>query len=136
MMMRIGANTWPQGAPAAAAPRPESGFRLRPRQAVAPAAGVSLPGGLLALGAAMSSPRDVLARRRGRAMLSGLGELQRAILAGAPDAGALHGLAGLVEGEDGDDPEMAEAMRALALRARIELARRGVERNEAVTTSR
>ena len=77
------------------------------------ASNISVAGGLLGLGAVLPSPRDVLARRRGRALLGGLGALQRALLAGEPDAAALHGLAGLVEGEDGDDPGMAEAMRAL-----------------------
>ena len=136
MMMRIGPSAWPQGAAASALSRPEPGFRLRARQAAVGTAAVPVSGGLWALGATLPSPRDVLARRRGRAMLSGLGELQRALLAGQPESGALQSLAGLVEGEDGEDPEMAEAMQALALRARIELARRGVEREAAAPTSR
>ena len=135
MMMRVGSNGWPQ-APTGTAPRAESGFRLRPRQATVATGGVGTAAGLLALGAAMPSPRDMLARRRGRAMLGGLGALQRALLAGEPDAAALRGLAGLVEGEDGEDPAMAEAMRALALRARIELLRHEMADGEAVASSR
>lgn len=128
--MRIGPNGWPP-ASTGVAQKPQAGFGLRPRAAVAAAGGVAVAGGMMGLGGIMPSPRDVLARRRGRALLGGLGALQRAMLAGRTDDEALRGLAGLVEGEDGEDPEMAEAMRALALRARIELAR-----TEAVTTSR
>lgn len=126
----MGSGGWPQR-PAGMAARPQAGFGLPSRPTVAAATGPAAPGGLLALGPIMASPRDVLARRRGRALLGGLGALQRALLAGRPDDEARRSLAGLVDGEDGDDPEMAEAMRALALRARIELARA-----EAVTTSR
>ena len=135
-MMRVGANAWPAGPAAQAMPRPEQGFRLRPQAAAVAASAVARPGGLLSLGAVMPSPRDALARRRGRAMLGGLDALQRALLGGGPEGPALRSLAGLVEGEEGDDPEIADAMRALALRARIELARRGMERGESVTASR
>ena len=130
MMLRVGPANWPPRMTPVPA-RSEAGFRLPPSPAALATAAVARPEGLLPLGGAMPTPRDVLARRRGRALLGGLGALQRALLAGKADAGALRSLAGLVDGEDGDDPDIADAMRALALRARIELARA-----EAVTTSR
>jgi hypothetical protein len=52
------------------------------------------------------------------------------MLAGADNPDVMRGLAGLLEGENGDDPELADALRALALRARIELARRGIQRRD------
>jgi len=136
MLMRIGAGGYPHTMAPGPAGRSEPGFRLQPRQAAAAASPVSSPGGLLALGATMASPRDGLARRRGRALLGGLDALQRAMLGGGDAAAALHGLAGLVEGEDGDDPDLAEAMRGLALRARIELVRRGMDRGQTVSPPR
>ena len=112
-----------QGAP------PPGGFRIPERaSAITPAA---LPGTELAgLVAASASPRDHMARRRGRALLRGLDDLQRDMLAGADNPDVMRGLAGLLEGENGDDPELADALRALALRARIELARRGIQRRD------
>ena len=70
----------------------------------------------------------MLARRRGRAMLGGLQALQSGLLGGTVDPAAMRALSGLLEGEDGEDAELADAMRALALRARIELLRRGLSR--------
>ena len=114
---------------------PAGGFRIPERaSAIAPAA---LPAteaaGLLV---AIASPRDHLARRRGRALLRGLDDLQRDLLAGTANPDVMRGLAGLLEGEDGDDPELAESLRALALRARIELARRGILRDDQPDDSR
>ena len=134
--MRIGANGWPQATTAQLAPRPDQAFRLRPRAVVMACPAAAPPAGLLALSAGMPSARDTLARRRGRAMLGGLDTLQRAMLGGGPEGPALRSLAGLVEGEDGEDAAIAEAVRALALRARIELARRECDRERSVTTSR
>jgi hypothetical protein len=110
------------------APLP-GGFRIPERaSAITPAA---LPGIEMAgLVAAIASPRDHLARRRGRALLRGLDDLQRGLLAGADNPDVMSGLAGLLEGEDGDDPALADTLRALALRARIELARRGIQRED------
>jgi hypothetical protein len=75
--------------------------------------------------------RDAAARRRAEAMLEELGGLQRDLLApggaGADPAGRLRRLAALrAEAEDGADPALREAVRAVALRAAIELARRGL----------
>lgn len=134
--MRIGPMAWALPAAGTAA-RPEQGFRVAAKPASMPAASVSLPGGLLALGAAMPSARDALARRRGRALLGGLAELQRGLLDGRTAPATLERLAGLVEGEDGDDPAIADAMQALALRARIELLRHGLDQGrQAITPSR
>jgi hypothetical protein len=65
-------------------------------------------------------------------MLEELGGLQRDLLAPAgagadSAAGRLRRLAALpAEAEDGADPALREAVRAVALRAAIELARRGL----------
>ena len=103
------------------------GFRLPASQARAPAAALTSAGATALVGA-MLSARDQVAQRRGRALLGGLASLQRELLGGAPDAAAMQRLAGLLEGENGEDPALAEAMAAVALRARIELLRRGVTR--------
>ncbi len=81
--------------------------------------------GLLALQeTAPAAERDARARRRGDAMLRELAALQRDLLAGRADAGRLHVLAELAAGEAAADPALAEAVDAIALRVRIELARR------------
>ena len=114
---------------------PAGGFRIS--QLAAPIAPAAVPGievaGLLA---ATASPRDHVARRRGRALLRGLDELQRDLLAGTANPDVMRGLSGLLKGEDGDDPELADTLRALALRARIELARRGIQRGDEADESR
>ena len=122
--MRIGPNGWPAMPMGVASARPEAGFRLPGRQPIATVGAVSAHAALLGVRAAMPSARDVVARRRGRALLGGLQALQRGLLGGAADATAMQALSGLLDGEDGEDPELADAMRAVALRARIELLRR------------
>jgi hypothetical protein len=62
--------------------------------------------------------------------------MQRDLLAGTANPDVMRALAGLLEGEDGDDPELADTLRALALRARIELARRGIQRGDEADESR
>jgi len=49
------------------------------------------------------------------------------LLRGGTDTGRLHRLAMLGEGEAAADPDLREAVEAIALRARIELARRGFD---------
>jgi hypothetical protein len=69
--------------------------------------------------------RDAAARRRGHAILDELRGLQAELLGGrAPDPARLARLAASGAGEEGADPGLREAVRAVALRARIELARR------------
>ncbi|HYZ33746.1 MAG TPA: flagellar assembly protein FliX, partial [Crenalkalicoccus sp.] len=54
-----------------------------------------------------------------------LGGLQAELLGGTPDPDRLARLAALQDGEEGCDPGLREAVRGLALRAAVELARRG-----------
>ena len=69
--------------------------------------------------------RDRRARRHGRALLEGLGELQRALLGDGEDSAALDRLAALVEHcPEAADPALRATLAAVALRARVELARR------------
>jgi hypothetical protein len=111
--------------------------RMRPRAAggegfrVPATGGQVMPGGALAaslpmagIGAAMPSMRDMAARRRAGALLGGLTALQREMLGGTPDSAVLARLPDLLDGEDGEDPALAELLQGLALRARIELLRR------------
>ncbi len=67
--------------------------------------------------------RDAAARRRAASILDELRGLQAELLGGRPDPGRLARLAALQDGEDGSDPGLREAVRAVALRARVELAR-------------
>ncbi len=92
--------------------------------AAASAAGaVGLP--LLALQEAGGrSARDAAARRRASSILDELQGLQAELLGGRSDPARLARLAALEAGEEGADPGLREAVRAVALRARIELARR------------
>jgi hypothetical protein len=68
---------------------------------------------------------DREARRRGNDMLAALGELQRALLAGGGDAGALQRLVELSASvRRATDPRLAALVSAIVVRARVELARR------------
>lgn len=70
--------------------------------------------------------RDRQARRHGRAMLDALRDMQLAMLAGdcADAAARLAALAG--QGVDAADPALQAILSALAVRAQVELARRGL----------
>ena len=129
MRIRTGQAFRPQGA-AVAGPHHAAagGFRVPGQQpgAAAMAVGAAAVAGLVG---SVASPRDQLARRRGGALLRGVDSLQRELLAGISNPSVMQQLVGLLEGEDGEDPALAEAMRGLALRARIELARRGINRD-------
>ncbi|BDG73033.1 flagellar assembly protein FliX [Roseomonas fluvialis] len=81
--------------------------------------------GLLALQeTAPAAERDARARRRADAMLDELSALQRDLLRGRADPARLRRLADLTQGETAADPALAEAVAAISLRVRIELARR------------
>ncbi|CAH0141706.1 flagellar assembly protein FliX [Roseomonas sp. CECT 9278] len=81
--------------------------------------------GLLALQeTAPAAERDARAHRRGEAMLRELAALQRDLLAGRSDPARLHSLLELTTGEAAADPVLRDAVAAIALRVRIELARR------------
>lgn len=69
--------------------------------------------------------RDAAARRRAASILDELRGLQAEALGGRRDPARLRRLAELQAGEDGADPGLRETVRAVALRARVELARRG-----------
>jgi len=89
-------------------------------------AGIGL--GLLAAQESAEAPaRDAAARARAEGLLEELTGLQRDLLRGRRDPGRLERLAALEAGEEGADPALREAVRAIALRARLELARRGWE---------
>ncbi len=68
--------------------------------------------------------RDAAARRRASSILDELRGLQAELLGGRPDPARMARLAALQSGEEGADPGLREAVRAVALRARIELVRR------------
>jgi len=144
MDMRIRPNSWarpaslatPAGGQVGAGQGAAAGFRLPASQAGAASATAQAgPSAAAGLVGSVASPRDQLARRRGRALLGGLSSLQRELLGGAADSAAMQRLAGLLEGEDGEDPELAQAMQDVALRARIELLRRGISRGGEPDTS-
>lgn len=82
------------------------------------------------------SERDAAAGRRARSLLRELQGLQTELLGGRADPARLRRLAALESGEEGADPGLRDAVRAVALRARIELERRGgaanAERSAAV----
>ncbi|MDT8266848.1 flagellar assembly protein FliX, partial [Roseomonas sp. DSM 102946] len=61
--------------------------------------------------------------RRGTAMLEELAGFQADLLRGRADPDRLRRLAGLSEGEMPPDPHLAEALAAISLRAKVELAR-------------
>ncbi len=70
--------------------------------------------------------RDRRARKHGRAMLDALARLQLGLLANEADGPALAGLAALLDQcPDAADQGLRDALAAVSLRARIELARRG-----------
>lgn len=88
-----------------------------------------------AIGAAAAredgAARDAEAERRAVAMLDALARLQLARLDGQADAAALERLAVEAEGEAGADPALAAVMAGIALRARVELARRRMQADAA-----
>lgn len=108
------------------------GFSVRPD--AEGVAGSAALGGLVPVGLGMlalqesgsAAERDAAARRRAESILQELQGLQAEILAGGdvgPDR--LARLAALEAGEEGADPGLREAVQAIVLRAKVELARRG-----------
>lgn len=109
--------------------RPGSGFRVpahgRPAPA-APAAEVALSGILTLQEVDAPEQRDRDARRRGQDLLAELAALQRALLsaAGTAPAAALQRLATLAQAvPPAADPALRQAVAAIVLRCRVELAR-------------
>ncbi|MCR0981281.1 flagellar assembly protein FliX [Roseomonas populi] len=125
----IGGTARAAGPSATRTPPRGGGFRLPaatgPAEA-APMAAVA-PVGLLAVQAADgAAERNRRGAARARGLLKELSALQAGLLRGEADAGGLARLAELAEGESPDDPALADALAGIALRARIELARRGI----------
>lgn len=79
--------------------------------------------------------RDAAAQRRAASLLDELQGLQAELLGGQPDALRLARLAALQTGEEGVDPQLNAIVRAIALRARVEIARRmpDMHRSKAVS---
>ena len=123
--MRIGAIN---GSPAAPRRASRGGTFALPAEAKETAAnGAAAPAaGLLALqDAASIAGDDERARRRAAAALDDLRGLQLDLLGGAPDPARLARLTALADGLDAAaDPALREALGGIALRARLELARR------------
>lgn len=90
-------------------------------------AGVAAAGGVGALFAMQEAltprERDDAAQRRGQALLEEMEALRRDLLRGAIPQARLARLALLSDGESGADPALREVVEALALRARVEMAR-------------
>ena len=83
--------------------------------------------GMLALQAVdEDQERNRSARKRGLALIAALTDLQRAMLAAEDPALALRSLSALAsDGPLAADPGLAAVLRAVVLRARVEMARRG-----------
>jgi Class II flagellar assembly regulator len=95
-----------------------------PHVSAAPAIG--LDSLLMLQGIDDSVERDRGARKRGSAMIAALSDLQRAMLAAEDPALTLQALSDLAAEEpDAADPALASVLRAVVLRARLEVARRG-----------
>ena len=117
--------------PRAAASGAAPGFRVveqpSPIAARAPTGAVTAAGllGLLAVQeAGGAAVRDRDARKRGKQMLDELARLQRALLAGRLDPENLRALAALAgDSAVAADPAIAAVVRAVTVRARVELAR-------------
>jgi Class II flagellar assembly regulator len=100
-----------------------SGAAQGPERAMAVA---SLGFGLLGLQeSGEEAARDQAAARRANFLLDELQGLQADLLGDGANPLRLARLAALGEGDDGADPGLRDAVQAIALRARIELARRG-----------
>ena len=105
------------------------GFALPSEAATAQVGGLASAGplgGLLALQESMTpEPADQRARRRASKALRELTGLQLELLGDSPDQARLARLQSLAEEEaEGAEPALAALLQEVALRARIELARR------------
>ena len=104
--------------------------RGEPAERAVASSGVSMVSLLSMQEAESDAQQDREARQQGEAMLDELGELQRALLGdGGPDLARLARLASRPVAAS--DPRLAGVLRAIRLRAGVELARR-----ESVATSR
>jgi hypothetical protein len=98
--------------------------RQNARLSTVPAIGLDNLLALQAIGEA--TERDRFARKRGGAMIAALTDLQRAMLAEEDPSLALSALSQLAtDGALADDPALGAILRAIVLRSRVEVARRG-----------
>lgn len=105
----------------------ESGVRPLARNAGLSGAALIGMDSMLALQAVdEAQERDRRARKKGTAMLAALSDLQRTLIASEDPGQALRSLRDLTTepGEDAADPELGAILRAVTLRARVEIARR------------
>jgi hypothetical protein len=115
-----------------AARRGAGGFSLAPAatggagaaQGAAPAQPISL---LALQEAGPGSERDARARGRAEALLRGLSDLQLGLLGGVVDPVRLRALAAPTQADEAADPALAAVLAAIRLRARVELARLGLD---------
>ena len=123
----------PPRLPIARRENPRGGFSVGADAAHAPAspqateaASPAAVGSLLALQEQAGDERENRqSRRRAQELLQLLAALQRALLQGRDDADSLRNLAALVERlPTAPDPALQSIMQSIALRARVELARR------------
>ena len=121
------------GARGASSGRSAKGFSLGGTGADGAAAATTAPSATAAVGGLSlltvqedgdRPGRDAAARRRASSILDELQGLQAELLGGRPDPSRLARLTALQSGEEGADPRLRETVRAVALRARIELTRR------------
>lgn len=133
-MRGIGRVTGGTAAPAGRGGGARAGGGFSVRLGAGGAEGAAAPGGVAPVGLGMlalqesgtAMERDAAARRRADSLLQELQGLQMELLAGgAAEPGRLARLAALETGEDGADPVLREAVQAIVLRARVELARHG-----------
>ena len=119
-------------------PRPArggaGGFRVADGPAAAGAPSAAAPAGLSGLLAMQEAEagfvRDREARRHGDAVMAELAALQRELLGGEGGGGALTRLATLARHAPGAaDPRLGAILRAVLVRAQVELARRDVLRH-------
>jgi hypothetical protein len=97
-----------------------------PAANASPLGSVSLDVLLAAEALDQDARRNATARRKGQAVLRGLGSLQQALLGGGDPRAALAELAQLLSDlPRPPDPQLADALDSIALRARVELARHG-----------
>ncbi len=76
---------------------------------------------------ASETPQDRRARKRGLDLLRALSRLQLDFVAGGDEAGSLRMLADLASDlPEASAPQIGAALRSITVRARVELARRGL----------
>jgi len=116
------------GPAARPAARGGGGFRLPAAESgVAAALAGAAPTGLMALQEADDpAGRDRRGAARARDLLKELSALQAGLLRDGAGMAGLERLAALAEGEAPADPVLADALAGIALRARVELAKRGI----------